>query len=203
MPWNNAPLPAAADRSLSALLPYRLTVCGLSELSAHCRSGISHILSILDPEHPDPADFLNYAPHQRQIWRFHDVIREEPYAHYPREHHVLQAIEWGQRLKSERATQVLIHCHAGISRSTATAVILMVADQAGYEAEAFANLRTIRPRSWPNSRMLQFADRVLDRKGKLMEALRDHYRVMLAAHPELHEDVRIWGRSEEIPDALP
>ena len=37
------------------LLPYRITICGLSELAGHAACGITHVVSILDPAWPDPA----------------------------------------------------------------------------------------------------------------------------------------------------
>ena len=42
-----------------------LTVCGLEELADHETRHVTHVLSILDPELPDPDAFLRYAAHQR------------------------------------------------------------------------------------------------------------------------------------------
>ena len=34
-----------------------LTICGLTELGAFQNADVSHVLSILDPGYPEPADF--------------------------------------------------------------------------------------------------------------------------------------------------
>ena len=63
-------------------------------------------------------------------------------------------------------TSKLVHCHAGISRSTAAMEMLMAqldTDQA--EDEIFGRLVELRPKAWPNSRMIGFADRLLARKS--------------------------------------
>ena len=51
-----------------------LTICGLEELELHSARSVTHVLSILDPEWPDPEAFLGYDPHHRTILRFHDAI---------------------------------------------------------------------------------------------------------------------------------
>jgi hypothetical protein len=32
----------------------RVTICGIPELGEHCAAGVTHVLSILDPDWPDP-----------------------------------------------------------------------------------------------------------------------------------------------------
>ena len=51
-----------------------LTICGLEELESHSTRAVTHVLSILDPEWPDPEAFTAYDPHHRTILRFHDAI---------------------------------------------------------------------------------------------------------------------------------
>jgi hypothetical protein len=94
---------------------------------------------------------------------------------------------------------LLIHCHIGISRSTATAIILMVQDNPGREAESFAHLKAIRPYSWPNSRMIAMADALLGRKGALVEAMRGHHREMARARPDMMPYLRESERAAEVP----
>src|ERR1700744_2727228 len=40
-------------------------ICGLDELIGHQGRGVTHILSILDPEWPEPGAFQAYDPHLR------------------------------------------------------------------------------------------------------------------------------------------
>ena len=60
---------------ISSLSP--LTVCGIAELDAHV-SGVTDVLTILDPDMPDPASFAAWLAHRRTILRFHDEIAPRP-----------------------------------------------------------------------------------------------------------------------------
>lgn len=188
------------DTLVTPLLPYDITICGLQELCRHADRGVTHVVSILDPEHPDPEDFGTYGPHSRELWRFDDVVQDLEGFVVPGEREVEAVLTFGRRLKEEKVDHLLIHCHAGVSRSTATAIILMVQDNPGREAEAFAELTRIRSRSWPNSRMLGLADDMLGRGGALTAALLEHLARMRRDHPELARMIAQYGRAHEVPD---
>ena len=54
-----------------------LTICGLEELEHHSGRAVTHVLSIIDPDCPDPEAFHAYDSPHRAVLRFHDVI--EPF----------------------------------------------------------------------------------------------------------------------------
>jgi predicted protein tyrosine phosphatase len=180
------------------LLPYRITICGLSELAGHARAGFSHVVSILDPAWPDPHDFVHYGPHRRVVYRFDDVVEVGFGYTAPTQRDVAAILEFGRELLDEPPEQLLIHCHAGVSRSTATAAILMAQNNAGREREVFEELDRVRPRSWPNALMLRIADALLERDGALLAALRTHQRLIARAYPEFAELLARYGRAHEI-----
>jgi predicted protein tyrosine phosphatase len=69
--------------------------------------------------------------------------------------------------------RVLIHCEAGVSRSSAAALIMYACWLGpGQEDEAMMRVLVQRPIAIPNGRMVKLADRLLDRKGRLVAALR-------------------------------
>ena len=194
---------------------WRLTVCGLDELREHGGREVSHVLSILDPGWPDPeGEFAAYAGHHRRLTlRFHDVIEDLPGHEPPGPGHVEAVLRLGADLDEEHGTggageaaaglalrHLLVHCHAGVSRSTAALAILLARKLPGEEAAVFARIREIRPQAWPNSRMVAFADDQLGSRGRLVAALRDHYRHQLRARPELAAGMRAMGRGAEVPD---
>ena len=196
---------------------WRLTVCGLDELRGHGASEVTHVLSILDPGWPDPeAEFAAYTGrHRRLTLRFHDIIEDLPDHEPPVPGHVEALLRLGADLDDEHGTEgtggaeagealrhLLVHCHAGISRSTAALAILLARKLPGEEAAVFARVREIRPQAWPNSRMVAFADRQLGSGGRLVAALRDHYRHQLQARPELAAGMRAIGRGAEVPDGV-
>ena len=174
-----------------------LTVCGLDELDGHSARGVTHVLSILDPGWPEPAAFEGYDPHFRATFRFNDAIEPEPGVVLPKKADVEKILAFGRDAGDER--HLLIHCHAGISRSTA-AMLMILAQAHPNETEdaVVARLLRIRPQAWPNWRMVAFADEVLGREGRLIEAVTRIYVGRLEADPELAETMRRLNRAREV-----
>lgn len=180
------------------LVPYPISICGLRELMIYAEKGVSHVVTIIDPEHPDPEVFEIYPKHDRVIWRFDDRVRPIEGAVMPDEASVARILDLGETLRDSSVDHLLIHCHAGISRSTATAIILMTQFNPGREEEAFEHLRRIRPRSWPNGLLCAIADEKLGRGGKLVEAMARHHDIVAEQDPELAEYLSNNGRAHEV-----
>lgn len=88
--------------------------------------------------------------------------------------------DWAARSAAGAETRLLVHCHMGVSRSTAVAYLaLAIAAGPGLEAAAFAQLLAVTNKPWPNRLVTSLADADLGRDGRLLEQL-DAYR---AAHP--------------------
>jgi predicted protein tyrosine phosphatase len=175
-----------------------LTICGLEELDAHGAAGVSHILSILDPDWPEPAAFRAFDPHLRTTLYFHDAIEPGPGIVLPAKADVETILAFGRDLGQD-LRHLLIHCHAGISRSTAAmAMILAQAFPQLSEAEIVDRLFAIRPQAWPNSRMIGFADELLGRDGRFTAAVAGLYARRLAARPELADTMRRLDRAREV-----
>ena len=94
---------------------------------------------------------------------------------------------------------LLIHCHAGISRSTAAMLMILAQAQPRESEDAIADrLMRIRPQAWPNSRMIAFADELLGRDGRLTAAAGRIYARRLETQPELAELMRLGNRGREV-----
>jgi predicted protein tyrosine phosphatase len=183
-------------------VPFELTVCGIEELAGHCQVGVSHVLSILDPGYPEPPAFGSFGEHRRLELRFHDIIDETAGMLLPQQADVENVLAFGRDLMAEPAPErhLLVHCHAGISRSTASMMLILA--QARPQAtgkDIVAHVVQIRPRAWPNLRILEIGDALLGRKGDLVAAAHDHYRVMAAKRPEWRDFILGAGRGREIP----
>jgi predicted protein tyrosine phosphatase len=187
-----------------AMAPFRLTVCGIAELECHSTVGVTHLLSILDPAAPDPEAIRAFPPHRRALLRFDDIVEDRPDRFPPREEHIAALLAFGEDLSAaaELEPHLLVHCHMGISRSTAAMAILLAQPNPGREAEAFSTLLRIRPRAWPNSRMVAIADRMLDRRGALTDALTGYQRAVLDLHPEVGDLITSVGRGAEVERAV-
>jgi predicted protein tyrosine phosphatase len=94
---------------------------------------------------------------------------------------------------------LLIHCHAGISRSTAATLMILAQAHPHEEEDVLAErMLTTRPQAWPNSRMITFADELLDRNGRLSAATAGIYTRQLEKRPELAEIMRRGNRGREV-----
>jgi predicted protein tyrosine phosphatase len=187
--------------SISDLVGFRITVCGIEELPGHCGSGVSHVLSILDPGSPLPPAFGAYGGHERLELRFHDIVDEAGEMALPEAAHVEALIEFGRGLAdgSGRAGHLLVHCHMGISRSTAAmSLILAEARPDRTAAEIFREVARIRPKAWPNLRLLELGEASLGRHGELTGAVGALYRAQLARRPELRQVMLNYGRGREL-----
>jgi predicted protein tyrosine phosphatase len=181
-----------------------LTVCGIDELPAHRARAVTHVLSLLDPEWPTIEAFRGYGAHRRATLRFHDIIDPAAGMTPPTPAHVAEILRFGADLEAAGADggtgHLLVHCHMGVSRSTA-AMLALLAQAGPDEAEdrLFARLREIRPQAWPNSLMVGHADDLLGRGGRLLAALRRHYGHQLRRRDP---DFRAWmtglGRAREV-----
>ena len=184
------------------LVPFQLTICGIDELGLHCEERVTHILSLLDPGWPEPEALGAFDPHRRLELRFHDVIDTGPGCIAPESLDVEQLLTFGRDLTEARGTHLLVHCHAGVSRSTAAATLILAQRRPDRPAEeALLAVVRQRPRAWPNLRILELGDALLERRGEIVEAARAHYRRVLDREPWLIEQMIDSGRGREVAEA--
>ena len=181
------------------LLTHKVTVCGIPELPQHCSTGVSHVLSIIDTHEPRPAALDDFFEIDHELIRFDDVVAEYPGYEACTPAHIVKVLEFGERVHANTQGHVLVHCHAGISRSTAAAAILMAQHAHGQEEAAFLKLLGMRKHGWPNTRMVEFADELLKRDGAMLRGLAAYRRALIEAKPHLREIVRNIGRGHELP----
>ncbi len=182
---------------------FRVTICGIPELDEHCATGVTHVLSILDPEWPDPPAFAGFAPHRRLALRFHDIIEPTPDRLPPSRDDVERLLAFGRELGEPAGSHLLVHCHAGVSRSTAAAALILAQAYPDRPAhEALDRVAQLRPRAWPNLRILELGDALLGRGGAIVAAAGAIYRRVLDREPYLQEAMIDGGRTREVIAAL-
>lgn len=183
--------------------PFQLTICGIPELDGHSAAGVTDVLSILDPEWPEPSAFGAFAPHRRLSLRFHDIIDPIPERHAPTREDVARLLAFGRELSAAAGCHLLVHCHAGVSRSTAAAALILAQAHPDRPAgAAFDAVAQIRPRAWPNLRILEFGDALLGRDGEIVAAAAAIYRRVLDRDPSFGETIIDSGRRREVLAAL-
>jgi predicted protein tyrosine phosphatase len=73
----------------------------------------------------------------------------------------------------DRSAPIVVHCYAGISRSTAGAFIAACALNPNRDEESIARaIRAYSPTAQPNIRLVSLADEILGRNGRMAKAIR-------------------------------
>lgn len=155
-------------------LPFRLAICGVNELP-ETLARFSHIVSITDPDDA-PLEF----PAQTTVLRlaFHDVHTttglvgrrlSERDAGLPNVDHAEAILDFGRRLPDNAV--VLVHCWAGVSRSTAAAYLLVAQAMPGDEQGAFDLIKSIRPHAQPNRLLVRYGDRLLGAEKRMVRCV--------------------------------
>ncbi|KQV38307.1 MULTISPECIES: protein-tyrosine-phosphatase [unclassified Rhizobium] len=129
----------------------------------------THVVSLLDPELAEEL-----VPRISGVTHHVSRLRDQENA-VATEHFPAAIIALFDRLNGEldtEASRILVHCHAGVSRSTAFAYGIL-ADRfgAGRETEAFEALLTIVNKPWPNRRIVEIFDHHWGRDGRMLAPL--------------------------------
>lgn len=124
----------------------------------------SHLVTLASPG----AEAAFEAEHRLDL-RFNDIAAPREGLVAPSLEHVEALLTFAQGWKGARP--LLIHCWAGVSRSTAAAYVVACARTSpGREAAWAARLRDAAPTATPNPLIIAHADRLLDRDGAMVRA---------------------------------
>jgi predicted protein tyrosine phosphatase len=145
-------------------------VCSLTRLHRTVEeTGARHVVTLLGNEttvlRPD-----GIAPENHLWLRMHDIA-------FPLDGHVEPAdAHVGELLRFvrgwDRAAPMVVHCYAGISRSTASAFVAVCALNPQRSETAIAEaLRQASPTASPNTLIVAIADRMLNREGRMVAAV--------------------------------
>ncbi len=131
------------------------------------------VVSIGEPGTDTPLGFNPQNPLHLRL-EFHDIVEELTLGDRvftpPSEGHIKRLLDFAKIARGVRV--VYCHCVAGISRSTAAAYILRSHwGGPGSEADALVDVYADRPQAWPNQRMVELADSLMNREGVLIDTL--------------------------------
>ena len=125
----------------------------------------SHLVTLASPG----ADAAFDAEHRLDL-RFNDIAAPRAGLVAPSCEHVETLLVFADGWSGARP--LLIHCWAGVSRSTAAAYVIACACTAPGREEAWARrLRDAAPTATPNALIVAHADRLLDRDGAMVRAV--------------------------------
>lgn len=147
-----------------------IIVCPLNKvqklIDAH---GVREVVSMLAPGTP-MEKLTGLKPGRHLQLAFHDIVQPTDGMDPPGTRDVKALLRFFENW--DDAAPLLIHCWAGISRSTASAFIATcLLDAEADEEELARNLRRASPSATPNRLMVQLADAELGRRGRMVRAI--------------------------------
>jgi predicted protein tyrosine phosphatase len=147
-----------------------IIVCSLSQLSTTVAAhSASHLVTLIKDgtrvERP-----ASIVAEQHLFLAFDDITEPMDGMIAPAEEHAQALL--GFIAKWDWQRPIVVHCFAGISRSTAGAFISMCAVRPEQpEIDIARRLRAASPFATPNIRLVGFADQLLGRRGRMVAAI--------------------------------
>jgi predicted protein tyrosine phosphatase len=144
---------------------FALTICDIEKAESVIDKWATRAIGLIDPE---CRAGIVAREHYLQLY-FHDCDQTE----YPDCAPVIPQLSHLEEILAFSSSfcpedRVLVHCHAGISRSTAAAIAIFV--QHGMEPfEAFYAVQAVAPEMYPNKLMLRYADDLLNQQGAICQ----------------------------------
>jgi predicted protein tyrosine phosphatase len=130
---------------------------------------VSHVVSLLGPETPHRS-FIGITDANHLKLTFHDIIEPAEGLTAPAAEDVETLITFLKARQGE--DPMLIHCWAGISRSTASAFTAMcLYNPQADEWRLAQHLRSLSHVATPNRRIVAFADDIMGRQGRMVDAI--------------------------------
>lgn len=147
-----------------------IVVCPLSRVDAMVAlHRPARVISMLDPDRPFPELGPRYAGAHLRL-SFHDIEVASTGVVAPAAGHVRELLAFIRAW--DPVEPLLIHCRAGISRSTATAYIAACMKRPEVdEHDVAVALRDAAPLARPNGTLVRLADAEMARNGRMSEAI--------------------------------
>jgi predicted protein tyrosine phosphatase len=145
-------------------------VCSLARLySTVDETGARHIVTLL--RLTDRVERPNHiAAENHLVLAVDDITTPMDGYTAPAEEHVRRLIDFAG--KWDRAAPMVVHCFAGISRSTAGAYVAACAlNPARDEMQIAWDIRRASHTATPNARIVSIADKLLNRDGRMVRAI--------------------------------
>lgn len=145
-------------------------VCSLARMPATVHeTGASHIVTLLrlTDRAKRPA---HIAEQNHLILGLDDIAEAVDGQVLPGDEHVARLLAFTQSW--DRKAPMVVHCFAGISRSTAAAFTIACLRNPNRDEMSIARaIRDASPTAMPNTRIVAIADRLLERNGRMVRAV--------------------------------
>jgi predicted protein tyrosine phosphatase len=148
----------------------RLHICSLALIAETvAKTGARTLVTLLSPG-TDVERPVDIRPERHLYLAVSDIVEPTPGQVLPEATHLEDLLGFVHAW--DRAEPMVIHCFAGVSRSTAAAYIAACALRPGRDEFAIARaMRAASPTATPNPRLIALADAALGRRGRMNEAI--------------------------------
>ncbi len=147
-----------------------LHICSLALIAETvAKTGARTLVTLLSPG-TDVERPVGIRPERHLYLAVSDIVEPTPGQVLPEATHLEDLLGFVRAW--DRAEPMVIHCFAGVSRSTAAAYIAACALRPGRDEFAIARaMRAASPTATPNPRLIALADAALGRRGRMNEAI--------------------------------
>ena len=164
-PADSPRVPHAMPRETIYVAPLSLVQATIEEVR------VSHLVTLINGGTLVPTP-PSIGPERHLRLDMNDICEPADGLVLPCEDHVAELVQFA--LDWDREAPLLIHCWAGISRSTAAAFISLCAlDPEADEVQLAQALRAASPTAYPNRRLVALGDAVLARSGRMVGRRRE------------------------------
>jgi len=145
-------------------------VCSLPRVEATAAAtGAKRLVTLLNPttQNVRPASI---EPEHHLILGVSDIVEPQNGLVFAQGEHVRRLLAFARAW--DRQAPMIVHCFAGVSRSTAAAFIAACALRPEREESDVARaIRMASPTATPNARLIALADQELGREGRMIAAI--------------------------------
>jgi predicted protein tyrosine phosphatase len=148
-----------------------LTICGVNELTHQQGKHWTHVISIWEKDYLHDSVCRGYlkaiAPGANILFSFFKDVIDYRHPDAPRLEDLEGILAFSGQIPP--GANLLVHCRAGISRSTAVAYAILCQHTArGTERENLLHVQVLRKVVVPNRLIVEYADRLLNRDGSMV-----------------------------------
>jgi predicted protein tyrosine phosphatase len=134
-------------------------------------TGARHLITVINQMSIPPTPAL-VPPDGHLRLAMNDITSPQDGLVHPSETHIATLIAFARTWNHQGP--LVVHCWAGISRSTAAAFIsLCTLNEPGQERRFAQALRAASPTATPNALMVEIADDLLNAKGRMIDAIEE------------------------------
>ena len=154
----------------------KCVVCSRFLLPEVLTPSVTHLISIQSDDWTRTDFRPQWMPESRHLLLLFEDVTDPGFPGAPARDHVIRLISWLDRQRgAERPEELVVHCSAGVSRSTATAFVALSRLSGGPLATCLATVEesALAPEIWPNDLVVQLADAELGGGGAYVRTLED------------------------------